>query len=100
LSYIFFLLKLGLGFVVSLYISAQLLVTILYAIPWAARLIKKEQMRAGVIWRILLTPLIWFVLLVVLGFILEGVWPAAIVFLTEDPAFGLGGTLGNAGDIV
>jgi hypothetical protein len=51
-------------------------------------------MRASVILRILLTPLIWFVFLFILGFVIAAVWPAAIVFLTEDPAFGFGGTLG------
>ena len=85
------LLWVPLGFAIGLFASAQMLLPILMGLPRAIRLVAKRQMRSGVIGRIFVTPLIWFVLLFVVGFL----WPSTAESLYNNAALNLGGWLGT-----
>src|SRR6266542_4389577 len=52
-----------LGFVVSIFATAQMVLPLLLGFPRAIRLVSTQQMRAAVFGRILLTLLIWTVLI-------------------------------------
>jgi hypothetical protein len=83
-----------LGFVIGLFATAQMLLPILMGLPRAIRLIAKHQMRSAVIGRILITPLVWFVLFFVVGFAFGFLWPSAAESLYNNAALNLGGWLG------
>ncbi len=88
------LLWVPLGFAISLFVSAQMLLPILMGLPRAIRFVAKRQMRSAVFGRILVTPLIWFVLVFVTGFAFGFVWPLAAESLHNNAALNLGGWLG------
>ncbi len=84
-----------LGFAFGLFVTAQMLLPLILGLPRAIRLVIKGQMRAAVFGRILVTPVVWFVLLVAVGFVLGLLWPSALAFLDNNVAFNLGGWLGT-----
>jgi hypothetical protein len=84
-----------LGFAFGLFITAQMLLPLILGLSRAVRLVGKGQMRAAVLGRILVTPLIWFALLFAVGFGLEWLWPSALVFLGNNLAFNLSQWLGT-----
>ena len=58
------------------------------------RLVAKHQMRSAVIGRIFVTPLIWFVLVFVVGIAFGFLWPSAAESLYNNAALNLGSWLG------
>jgi hypothetical protein len=88
------LLWLPLGFAFALFATAQIILPILMGLPRAIRLVAKREMRAAVIGRIVVTPLVWFVLLFVAGFAFGFLWPSAAESLYKNPALSLGCWLG------
>jgi hypothetical protein len=88
------LLWLPLGFAFALFATAQIILPILMGLPPAIRLVAKREMRAAVIGRIVVTPLVWFVLLFVAGFAFGFLWPSAAESLCKNPALSLGCWLG------
>jgi hypothetical protein len=83
-----------LGFVIGLFVSAQMLLPILMGLPRAIRLVAKHQMRSAVIGRIFVTPLIWFVLVFGACFVFGFLWPSAAESLYNNAALNLGSWLG------
>jgi hypothetical protein len=75
-----------LGFAFGILTASQMLLPLILGFPRAIPLVRKRQMRIGVFGRILVTPLIWFVLLFVVGFL----WPSIGKFLSNNTAFNLG----------
>jgi len=88
------LLWLPLGFAFALFATAQIILPILMGLPRAIRLVAKREMRAAVIGRIVVMPLVWFVLLFVAGFAFGFLWPSAAESLYKNPALSLGCWLG------
>ena len=89
-----------LGFAFGLFITAQMLLPLILGLPRAVRLVAKGQMRAAVLGRILVTPIIWFALLIAVGFGLGILWPSALAFLDKNNAFNLSAWLGTAAIIL
>lgn len=78
------------GLIFGLYVYAQMLLPILYGLPRAIWMFIRGELRfMGVITQII-TPLIWFVFFIVLGFILQAVYPPAIKYFTTDAGFFFG----------
>src|ERR1700730_8394316 len=88
------LLWLPLGCAVALFATAQTILPILMGLPRAIRLVAKREMRAAVIGRIVVMPLVWFVLLFVAGFAFGFLWPSPAESLYKTPALSLGCWLG------
>jgi hypothetical protein len=88
------LLWLPLGFVFSLFATAQIVLPLLMGLPRAVRLIAKGAMRSAVIGRLFIVPLTWVVLLFAIGFAFGFVWPASAESLYKNVAFNLGCWLG------
>ena len=86
-----------LGYFISLFITSQIWLPLLLGIPHAVRLIKNKMIRPAIIGRIILTPIMWIVLLVVVGAIFGYIWPKAANFLYNNLAFNYGGWLGTFG---
>ncbi len=89
------LLWMPLGFAFALFATAQIVLPIVMGLPRAIRLVAKREMRSSVIARILVTPLIWFVQLFVVGFAFGFLWPSAAESLYNNAAFNLGLWLGT-----
>jgi hypothetical protein len=85
-----------LGFAFGLLLASQMLLPLMLGLPRAIWLVTKRQMRIGVFGRILVTPLIWFVLLFAVGFL----WPSISKFLSNKTAFNLGTWLGTVAIIL
>jgi hypothetical protein len=79
------------GLVFGLFVSAQQILPIIMGLPRAIRLVHNRQMRPAVFGRIILTPVIWFVLLFAAGFF----WPKAAEYLYNNISFNLGTWLGT-----
>jgi hypothetical protein len=88
------LLWLPLGFVISLYATAQIALPLMLGMPHAIRLVAKRQMRAGVFFRLLVVPAIWAG--VVFGglFLLGYFWPSVATFIEANNALNVGSWLG------
>jgi len=83
------------GFVFALFVTAQMLLPIILGLPRAIRLVSRREMRGTVFGRILLTPLIWFVQLFVVLFLIGFFWPSAADFLYNNAALNLGAWVGT-----
>ena len=79
------------GFVFGLYSTSQMLLPLMIGIPRAIRLVSKQQMRPGVFTRILITPLLWFIGLLSVGYF----WPWIADFVDTNTAVRLGMWLGT-----
>lgn len=84
-----------LGFIVALYISAQIILPLLLGLPRAIGLVSKRQMRLGVIIRLLVTPLIWVVLVFGVLFLVGFFWPSSATRVEANLALNLGVSLGT-----
>lgn len=84
-----------LGFAFGLFVTAQMVLPLILGLPRAARLAAKGQMRASAFGHILITPAVWFVLLVAVGFGLGLLWPSAVESLYNNVAFNLSAWLGT-----
>ena len=65
------------GFVSSLFISAQMILPVILGIPLAIKLVHTGKMRRGVFGAICLSPLIWCVVLIAASFGVGFFWPVA-----------------------
>jgi hypothetical protein len=83
------------GFVVALFVAAQILLPITLGLPRAIRLVSRREMRAAIFGRLLLTPLVWFILLFVLLFLIGFFWPSAADFLYNNTALNFGASVGT-----
>lgn len=88
------LLWLPFGFLISLYVTAQIALPLMLGMPRAIRLVAKRQMRAGVFFRLLVVPAIWAG--VVFGglFLLGYFWPSVATFIEANNALNVGSWLG------
>jgi len=82
-----------LGFGFGLLVGAQIILPITMGIPRSIWLVKKSEIRAGVIGRLLVTPIIWLVGLIALGFF----WPSLAQNIYNNQALNLGANLGLLG---
>ncbi len=84
-----------LGFVIGLYVTAQIALPLLLGLPRAFSLVRQNQMRSAVFLGIIKRVLLWLVgcfgLLFAVGFI----WPAAVDSLSKNLALNLGLNLGT-----
>jgi len=87
---VLFIVGLILGFVIGLFIYAQMLLPLIYSLPKSIYLYLKSKVSFGAIVMPILPPLFWFVALVVLGFILEAIVPSVNRFLLGNLGFNLG----------
>lgn len=79
-----------LGFFIGLFVSSQVLLVLLMGLPRAGWLISKGYMRPSVVWRICLTPLIWLIIMFLVGFF----WPSIVDLINNNLALSLGADLG------
>lgn len=84
-----------LGFVLALYISAQIVLPLLLGLPRAISLVSTRQMRSGIFIRLLATPVIWFVLIFGVLFVIGFFWPSVVASAQANPALNLGVSLGT-----
>lgn len=82
------------GFAFGLYATAQIVLPIILGLPRAISLVVKRQMRPAVFGAIILTPLIWFVLILTAAFLVGWFWPAAAEHLYNNLALNLSANLG------
>lgn len=85
-----------LGYVVGLFVYAQMLLPLVYGVPKSLWLFYKKQVRFMAVLSHLLTPAIWFIGIMVLGFVLQAVAPSINQFLIFNQQFNLGGLLAIA----
>src|SRR5262249_23426752 len=84
---------LALGFTIGIFLYAQMLLPLIYGLPRSLYLFFNGELRfMGVVSQII-TPVFWFVFLIVLGFLFEWPIPSLNRFLTTNAAFGLGNLL-------
>jgi len=88
------LLWLPLGFVISLYASAQIALPLMLGMPRATRLVAKGQMRAGVFIPLLVVPAIWAGAVFGALFLLGYFWPSVAALIKANDALNLGSWLG------
>jgi len=94
------LLWLPLGFVLALYISAQIILPLLLGFPTAISLVFKRQMRSGIFIRLLATSIVWFILVFGALFLVGFLWPSVVGWLESNAALNVGTWLGIAGILV
>jgi hypothetical protein len=90
MKHFLFFVYLLLGFVIWLFIGAQMLLPIIYGLPRSIYHFFKHEVTFMAIISNLATPVIWCLILIVLGFVFELVLPSLNEFLINNPAFGLG----------
>jgi len=83
-----------LGFVISLYATAQIVLPLILGIPCAIRLVARRQMLASVFIRLLIVPAIWTVVLFGGLFLIGYFWPSVAIFVEANNALNLGSWLG------
>ena len=83
------------GFIVALYVAAQIVLPLLLGVPRAISLVSKRQMRSGIFIRLLATPLVWLVLIFGLLFLLGFFWPSVAASVQANSALNLGVSLGT-----
>jgi hypothetical protein len=93
MKYFLFFVYLFLGFVIWLLVGAQMLLPIIYGLPRSIYHFFKGEVTLMAIISNLATPMIWCLILIALGFILEIVVPSLNDFIFSNPAFGLGQVL-------
>ena len=89
-----------LGFVLALYISAQIVLPLLLGLPRAISLVSKRQMRSGIFIRLLASPVVWFVLICGVLFLIGFFWPSVAASVQANPALNLGVSLGTVAIIL
>ena len=94
------LLWLPVGFVISLYVTAQIALPVMLGMPRAIRLVANRQMRAGVFIRLLVVPAIWAMAVFGGLFLLGYFWPSVATFVEANPALNLGLWLGTVAIIL
>ncbi len=82
------------GFIVGLFIYAQIVLPIIYGLPKSIYRFAKKQVRFMAIISMLTTPVIWLVGLGILGIIMHKFAPSIYNFVVNNGAFNLGSTLG------
>ena len=85
----FALLWLPLGFLISLFATAQIALPIILGLPRAIRLVSRGEMRSAVYSRLRLTPILWIVGLFVILFMIGFFWPAAAEWTNNNAALNL-----------
>ena len=93
----FALLWLPLGFVIGLFVTAQIARPILLGLPRAIHLVSSGEMRAAVYRRLLFTPVLWIVHLSVILFLVRFFWPSAVAWFETNGALSAGVWLGVVG---
>jgi hypothetical protein len=93
----FALLWVPLGFAVSWFVTARIVLPILLGLPRAIRLVSSGEMRATVYRRLLFTPVLWIVLLSVILFLVRFFRPSAAVWFELNGALNGGVWLGVVG---
>jgi len=88
------------GFIISLYATAQMVLPLVLGIPRAARLIRRKEMRAAVLIPIVLVPLSWAFGLSLLLFCLGWFFPSAADFAYNNLALNMGMWLGTLAILV
>jgi hypothetical protein len=83
-----------LGFVISLFVTAQIALPIVLGLPRAIRRVSRGEMRAGVYLPLLATPFVWLVLLSVIFFLVGFFSPSAAAWLDGNAALNVGSWLG------
>lgn len=79
-----------LGFVIWLYVGAQILLPVIYGLPRSLYHFFKNEVTGWAIVYCLMISIVWFVGLIVLGFILQLVYPPLVDFAINNRAFGIG----------
>ena len=93
----FALLWLPLGFVIGLFVTAQIALPILLGLPRAIHLVSSGEMRAAVYRRLLFSPVLWIVHLSVILFLVGFFWPSAAAWFETNGALSAGVWLGVVG---
>jgi hypothetical protein len=83
-----------LGFIIALFVTAQIVLPIVLGLPRAIRLVSRGEMRSAVYWRLLVTPFVWLVLIAVIPFLIGFFWPSAVAWLDGNAALNVGTWLG------
>src|SRR5438067_10835068 len=81
---IFAFLWLPLGFAIGIFVTAQLVLPVILGLPHAIRLVSRGEIRSGVYTRLLITPILWIVVLVVIPFLIGFFWPMAAVWVAGN----------------
>jgi len=84
-----------LGFIIGLFITAQMVLPLLLGLPLAFSLVSKKQMRPKIFLVLFRTPVIWIIQLSVLGFILGWFWPTAVNWIVENQTLNIGMSFGS-----
>lgn len=90
------ILYVGIGFIVGLFVYAQILLPLIYGLPKTVLLFAKKKVRFAAVVSQLTTPLLWFVFFLIAGFILQSISPNTVRFLVSNPALNAGGWLAIA----
>lgn len=93
---VFFIINLIFGFVIGLFIYAQMLLPLIYGLPKSIYLYLRGEVRFGAIIFQILPPLFWIVALILLGFLIEIVAPSINKFFIGSLGFNLGQLLAIA----
>ena len=93
----FVLLRVSLGFVIGLYVTARIALPIPLGLPRAMRLVGSGEMRAAVYRRLLFTPVLWIVQLAMIVFLVGFFWPSATEGFQSNDALIIGLRLGVIG---
>ncbi len=86
-----------LGFVISLFVTAQIALPIILGFPRAIRLVSRGEMRSAIYARLLIVPLVWVVMLFVIPFLIGFFWPSAAAWMDGNVALNAGTWLGIVG---
>jgi hypothetical protein len=84
-----------LGLILSLFISAQIILPLLLGLPRAISLVSKRQMRSGIFIRLLATPIVWFIVVFGVLFFIGFCWPSVAASVKHNLALNLGVNLGT-----
>ena len=83
-----------LGFIIGLFVTAQIVLPIVLGLPRAIRLVSRGAMRSAVYLRLIATPFVWLLLLAVIPFLVGFFWPSAAAWLDGNAALNGGTWLG------
>ena len=83
-----------LGFVISVFITAQIVLPIVLGLPRAIRLVSHGAMRPAVYLRLLATPFVWLILVFVIPFLIGFFWPPSAAWMDSNAALNVGTWLG------
>lgn len=79
-----------LGFIIGLFLYAQILLPLIYSLPLSIYYFFKGEVRISAIFFQFVPLIIWSVIITVLGLILIYFFPSINDFLVNDPSFLLG----------